>query len=340
MASTALSSATMVMETSTAAASPAGSSATVTPISAPRSSALARVRFQTVTGKPAATRFLTIGVPIRPRPMNPTRICAPPSGSCGALAAMAVELGATAPRVWRSAHALRTRQVATADAIVGSTVSEIVSFGLAVLVAGVVGLAAVLSNRLSERLRIPAAAIFLLCAALASDLMPRLGSLRIETVERVVTVALVVILFDGGMHIGWRRLRPVAGATVWLGVAGTLLTAAALAVCAQLLFGVGWRVALLLGTALAPTDPAVVFSVLGRREVAGRSGVLLEGESGTNDPVGIALIVALLAASGSGIQAAGAVALQFGLQMLVGVVVGVVGGWLLLHVVRRIGRAS
>src|SRR6266545_930047 len=232
------------------------------------------------------------------------------------------------------------RQVATADAIVGSTVSEIVSFGLAVLVAGVVGLAAVLSNRLSERLRIPAAAIFLLCAALASDLMPRLGSLRIETVERVVTVALVVILFDGGMHIGWRRLRPVAGATVWLGVAGTLLTAAALAVCAQLLFGVGWRVALLLGTALAPTDPAVVFSVLGRREVAGRSGVLLEGESGTNDPVGIALIVALLAASGSGIQAAGAVALQFGLQMLVGVVVGVAGGWLLLHVVRRLPPPS
>lgn len=47
--------------------------------------------------------------------------------------------------------------------------------------------------------------------------------------------------------------------------------------------------ALLLGAALAPTDPAVVFSVKGRREVAGHGGALLEGESGSNDPVGIAL---------------------------------------------------
>ena len=55
------------------------------------------------------------------------------------------------------------------------------------------------------------------------------------------------------------------------------------------MFGLDWWAALLLGTALAPTDPAVVFSVLGRREVAGRSGTILEGESGANDPVGIAL---------------------------------------------------
>ncbi|HEX8929715.1 MAG TPA: cation:proton antiporter, partial [Actinomycetota bacterium] len=130
------------------------------------------------------------------------------------------------------------------------------SFGLVVLVVALAGLAAVLSNRLSERLRIPAPAIFLVSAAVVSDLLPRLGTLRIETVERVVTVALAVILFDGGMRIGWRRLRPNALATAWIGVVGTLLCAAALALCAHLLFGIDWRVALLLGTALAPTDPA------------------------------------------------------------------------------------
>jgi potassium/hydrogen antiporter len=219
-------------------------------------------------------------------------------------------------------------------------VSTVESFGLVVLVAGVAGLAAVLSNRLSQRLRIPAAAFFLLCAALASDLVPRLGGLRIETVEQVVTVALVVILFDGGMHIGWRRFRPVAAATAWLGVAGTLVTAAALALCAHLLLGMEWRLALLLGTALAPTDPAVVFSVLGRREVAGRSGALLEGESGANDPVGIALLVALLAAGGSGAGTVGVVALVFGLQILVGVAVGVVGARLLLRLWRRLPLPS
>jgi potassium/hydrogen antiporter len=209
------------------------------------------------------------------------------------------------------------------------------SFGLMVLAAALVGLAAVLSNRISGRLRIPAPVIFLISAAVASDLLPRLGELRIETVERVVTVALAVILFDGGMRIGWRRFRPAAAATVWIGVAGTLLTAAALALCAHLLFGLDWRPALLLGTALAPTDPAVVFSVLGRREIAGRTGTLLEGESGANDPVGIALLVALLAAGGPGLGTAGAVAWQFTLQMVVGLAVGVAGGRLLLWLMRR-----
>jgi len=209
------------------------------------------------------------------------------------------------------------------------------SFGLMVLVAALVGLAAVLSNRLGERLRIPAPAIFLVSAAIASDLLPRLARLQVETVERVVTIALAVILFDGGMRIGWRRFRPAAAATVWLGVAGTLVTAAALALCAHLLFDIDWRPALLLGTALAPTDPAVVFSVLGRREIAGRTGTLLEGESGANAPVGIALLVALLAASGSGLGTAGVVAAQFGLQMVVGLAVGVLGGRLLLWLMHR-----
>src|SRR5664279_5158892 len=70
--------------------------------------------------------------------------------------------------------------------------------------------------------------------------------------------------------------------------------AAAAAVLAHFAFGLDWYLAALLGTAVSPTDPAVVFSVLGRREVAGRSGDILEGESGANDPVGIALMLSLI----------------------------------------------
>ena len=55
-------------------------------------------------------------------------------------------------------------------------------------------------------------------------------------------------------------------------------------------FGLVWYVALLVATAVSPTDPAVVFSVLGQQEITGRSGTILEGESGANDPVGIALM--------------------------------------------------
>jgi cell volume regulation protein A len=210
------------------------------------------------------------------------------------------------------------------------------SFGLVVLVIGLVGTAAVLSNRVSERLRVPAPAFFLVFAAAASDLFPGLARLSDSAVQRVVTVALAFILFDGGMHIGWRRFRTAALATGWLGVAGTFVTAAAVAGAAHLLFGLGWRLALLLGTALSPTDPAVVFSVLGRREVGGRSGVILEGESGANDPVGIALLVALIGATGSPAAAAGHIVAEFVLQMVVGAGIGVLAGRLLLEFMRRV----
>jgi cell volume regulation protein A len=98
---------------------------------------------------------------------------------------------------------------------------------------------------------------------------------------------------------------------------------------------------LLLGTALAPTDPAVVFSVLGRREVAGRSGTILEGESGANDPVGIALLASLLAAGpAAGLAAAGSIAAAFLLQLAVGAAVGVAGGVLLVGFMRRVPLPS
>jgi cell volume regulation protein A len=216
----------------------------------------------------------------------------------------------------------------------------ITSFGLAVLLASLAVIAAVLSSRASERLRIPAPAFFLVAAAAASDIWPWLGRLSYSTVQQSVTVALAVILFDGGMRMGWRRFRSAAVATAWVGVTGTFVTAAAVAAAAHFLFSFGWRAALLMGTAIAPTDPAVVFSVLGRREISGRSGVLLEGESGANDPVGIALLIALLTASGTGPGAARQVAVEFVIQMAVGIVVGVVGGRMLLAFMRRVPLPS
>ena len=215
--------------------------------------------------------------------------------------------------------------------------SDVEHFALLVLLVGVAITVAVLSNRISERIRIPAPAIFLLAAAVASDLVPSLGQLSVTTVQRVVSVALAIILFDGGMHIGWRRFRTAAGPVVWVGVVGTFVTAAALAILAHALFDLDWRAALLVGTALAPTDPAVVFSVLGRREVAGRSGTILEGEAGANDPVGIALMASLLAAGQSaGVDAAGSIAGTFLLQLAV----GVAGGALLVEFMRRIPLPS
>jgi potassium/hydrogen antiporter len=212
-------------------------------------------------------------------------------------------------------------------------------FAQFLLVLSLAAVASVLSNRLTARLRVPAPALFLAAAALAAAALPGLD-LPERTVERIVTVALLYILFDGGMHIGWRRFRAAAAPIVIVGVAGTFLTTAAVAAVAHLGFGFSWYVALLIGTAIAPTDPAVVFSVLGQREIAGRSSTIQEGESGANDPVGIALMVSLLTAgslSGGALRQVGG---EFVLQMGVGAALGLVGGRALLWFMRRVSLPS
>jgi len=155
----------------------------------------------------------------------------------------------------------------------------------------------VLSNKLSERFAVPAPAIFLLAAALAGRSFSRLGDeLSIRDVERIAVVALVAILFDGGMRVGWQRFRASLVPIASLGVVGTFATAGLMALAARYLFGFSWTSAGILGAALAPTDPAVMFSLLGKREIGGRTGTILEGESGVNDPVGIALMIGMLGA--------------------------------------------
>jgi cell volume regulation protein A len=173
-------------------------------------------------------------------------------------------------------------------------------------------------------------------AAVAVQVIPALHAPPQQAVERVVTVALVCILFDGGMHIGWSRFRSAAVPIAVVGVLGTFLTVAAGAVLVHLAFGLAWYVSLLVATAVAPTDPAVVFSVLGQREVSGRSGTILEGESGANDPVGIALMASLITAGSLSVGAFAQVGGEFLLQMGVGAAVGVLGGRALLWFTRRV----
>ncbi len=218
--------------------------------------------------------------------------------------------------------------------------TDLDTFGVLVLVGASIGLLAVLSNRVSERLHVPAPLLFLAAAALAGQVAPGLGDVSHHWVERLVTVALVIILFDGGLHIGRPRFGSAAGPVLLVGVVGTLLTVGAVAALAHTALGLEWWVALLVGTAVAPTDPAVVFSVLGQRQPSGRSGTILEGESGANDPVGIALMAGLLGAGGVSVAAAGEVAAEFALQMAVGAAVGVVGGRALLWFMRRVALPS
>ena len=184
---------------------------------------------------------------------------------------------------------------------------------------------------MTAQLPIPRPALVFAAAAVIGQLFTGLHP-RLNVVEAVVSIALVVILFDGGMQIGVRRFREAEAAIASVGLLGTFATTAALAALAHVVVGLDWYLAVLLGTAIAPTDPAVVFSVLGKRQIAGRSRTILEGESGGNDPVGIALMVSLLGAGALSSSAVADVAFAFLLQMAVGAAAGVLGGVVLRRV--------
>jgi potassium/hydrogen antiporter len=81
-------------------------------------------------------------------------------------------------------------------------------FALLVMLVAGVGLVAVLSNRVASRIKLPAPALFLVGAAIAAKVIPALHGPSQHAVEQVVTLALVCILFDGGMDIGWAGSGP------------------------------------------------------------------------------------------------------------------------------------
>ena len=150
---------------------------------------------------------------------------------------------------------------------------DMVDFGRVILFASSALLLAIGVRMVAGRLAVPTAGLLLVAAAAASDMVDRLdGVLTIEDVQRIVTLALVVILFEGGSNIGVRRFRASAAPIVALGVLGTFGTAALVAVAAHYALGFSWTVAGLIGAALSPTDPAVTFSVLAGRQSLIRIG--------------------------------------------------------------------
>ena len=120
---------------------------------------------------------------------------------------------------------------------------------------------------------------------------------------------------------------------------GTFACAGLIAAFAHVAFGLSWLTAGLLGAAVAPTDPAVMFSVLGDIEIQGRTGTILEGESGANDPVGIALMVGLIELATHADASFWIVVRVFSEQMAIGLALGIAGG-LVAHLLPRVALPS
>jgi potassium/hydrogen antiporter len=215
--------------------------------------------------------------------------------------------------------------------------TEITDYAAILLALGTGVALAVVSTRLTALVPVPSPALFLVVAAAVSDLWPSLyEDVPGLTVERVAVAALIVILFNGGMDIGWRHLRTAIGPILSLGILGTFATAGIVALFAHYALGFEWMTAGVIGAALAPTDPAVMFSVLGQKEIEGRSGVTLEGEAGFNDPAGIALMIGMIELATHDDATGAVIVKEFVVEMGVGAVLGVIGALAIVAVLNRL----
>ena len=196
-------------------------------------------------------------------------------------------------------------------------------------------LAALAAAPLFERIRLPSPAAFLAVGMAAGLLqIEPAADLSVVRLEQVGAVALFVILFQGGLSTGFSAARAAARPILSLAILGTAATACGLAVISHFALGLDWSVALLVGVALAPTDPAAVYALLRGRGGSERARTILEGESGFNDPAGIALMVAVTAAVTAGHASYGHPVVRFVEELGIGLAAGIGGGLVLIWALR------
>src|SRR4051794_33520031 len=157
-----------------------------------------------------------------------------------------------------------------------------------------------------------------------------------DAARRIGTIALALILFEGGLGTGFARIRPVLGAALRLGMLGTLLTALMGGVAAAFLFGLPLIHGLLLGSILASTDTAAVFGLLRGSALKARLGRTLEGEAGLNDPVAVLLVVGFVSWIQDPAYGVGDMAVLFVRQLGIGALSGVIFGWAGTAALRRV----
>jgi len=203
---------------------------------------------------------------------------------------------------------------------------------------GIVLAAGVVSGLAAQKLKVPDVVIFLLVGILLGP--QALGWIDITAGSALNQIILIFgscyILFDGGASLRFSVLKRVWITITVLATVGVLITAAITGVAAYYALGVPLIVALLLGAAIASTDPATLVPIFRQIHIRDRVAQTVMSESAFNDATGAIMTFAILAnAAGSGeFSATAALAdlvKQAGLGIIVGALLGYAAALLIAH---------
>ncbi len=227
---------------------------------------------------------------------------------------------------------------------------EYISLEYISIVAGILLVASIIASKLSSKLGVPALLLFLLIGMLAGS--EGIGGIYFDNyslAKMVGDVALIFILFFGGLDTQWQSIRPVLAQGLILSTVGVALTMLILGSFAWFILGsfssfalgadgINWVEGLLLGAIVSSTDAAAVFSILKSSNLGLKDNLqpLLELESGSNDPMAVllttTLVRMLVTADGSLVE----LTITLALQLCVGTLVGYLSGRLMAWTTNRL----
>ncbi len=196
----------------------------------------------------------------------------------------------------------------------------------------------VFSSKVSDRFAIPVLLLFLAIGMLAGS--EGIGKIYFDSAslaKSIGIVALIFIIFHGGLDTDWEETRTVFWQGAILSTAGVLLTAVLTGYFAMVILKFSFLEGMLLGSIVSSTDAAAVFSVLRSRRISLKKPLkpLLELESGSNDPMAVFLTAGVISLMSSKDMSLVSLVPMFFLDMGVGALVGLLMAKVIVYLLRR-----
>lgn len=197
----------------------------------------------------------------------------------------------------------------------------------------------VFASKLSDRFAIPALLLFLAIGMLAGS--EGLGGVYFDDpwlAKSIGIIALIFIIFSGGIDTNWKDIRPIILPGVILSTAGVLITAIIVGFFAVYILKFSVFEGLLLGSIVSSTDAAAVFNILRSKRISLKNPLkpLLEFESGSNDPMAVFLTVSFISMLTTKNMSASALISKFALDMGGGALIGYLMAKLIILIINRL----
>ena len=209
-----------------------------------------------------------------------------------------------------------------------------------IIVVGLILFVSVYASKISEKIGLPLLLIFLMLGMfLGSEGVVGINFDNTLLAQAVGSIALIFILYSGGLDTHWEQIKPVVTSGVMLATIGVVMTALVLAGFVYVMWDITFLEALLLGSIVSSTDAAAVFMILRSQKIKLQHNIkpLLELESGSNDPMAIFLTITLLQLIVmQGSTSAWEWFVQFVAQFAIGGVLGVLCGFIFPKICAKI----